>query len=192
RSSESTSNIPSSSRTSMQPTLTVPQFVLPSFGEEFKDETSMTEAPKIGLTAQVEANCNAQLAQLASGQNDAGQSGSNGPITSIAGIQAATLIPMALDQPKNEADKRFKCSVCSYSTNNKGTLKQHFCTHTGERRFVCSTCAATFTQGWVLRSHIQKVHKLPPFECGSCNERFDKSEELRAHLTEKLHARKRF
>ncbi|XP_074161471.1 zinc finger and BTB domain-containing protein 8B isoform X2 [Sminthopsis crassicaudata] len=49
--------------------------------------------------------------------------------------------------------KLHKCPFCPYTAKQKGILKRHIRSHTGERPYPCDTCGKRFTRQEHLRSH---------------------------------------
>ncbi|NXN82176.1 ZBT8B protein, partial [Bombycilla garrulus] len=53
--------------------------------------------------------------------------------------------------------KLHKCPFCPYTAKQKGILKRHIRSHTGERPYPCDTCGKRFTRQEHLRSHALSV-----------------------------------
>lgn len=69
--------------------------------------------------------------------------------------------------------KLHKCPFCPYTSKQKGILKRHIRSHTGERPFPCPLCGKRFTRQEHLRSHAYSVHKdCWPVPCKSCRRTF--------------------
>ena len=57
-----------------------------------------------------------------------------------------------------QANFRFVCQFCGYSTNHGTNLKRHIRTHTGESPFKCSICDFSCKQKHSLARHIRNIH----------------------------------
>lgn len=57
------------------------------------------------------------------------------------------------------ADRRFKCSLCTKDFNFKVHLENHERTHSGEKPFQCSQCNASFKQSYQLSVHSRKHNR---------------------------------
>uniref|UniRef100_A0A8C6TKR2 Zinc finger and BTB domain containing 8B n=1 Tax=Neogobius melanostomus TaxID=47308 RepID=A0A8C6TKR2_9GOBI len=68
--------------------------------------------------------------------------------------------------------KLHKCPFCPYTSKQKGILKRHIRSHTGERPFPCPLCGKRFTRQEHLRSHAYSVRTLLAVPCKSCRRTF--------------------
>lgn len=90
----------------------------------------------------------------------------------------------------------FFCSVCERGFSQKGNLKRHILTHTGEKPFHCSKCIKKYTTKYELKIHILTHSEDNPFQCSVCQKTFTRSNSLKRHLithsnkTEKHHEKK--
>uniref|UniRef100_A0A8C6TKP1 Zinc finger and BTB domain containing 8B n=1 Tax=Neogobius melanostomus TaxID=47308 RepID=A0A8C6TKP1_9GOBI len=68
--------------------------------------------------------------------------------------------------------KLHKCPFCPYTSKQKGILKRHIRSHTGERPFPCPLCGKRFTRQEHLRSHAYSSQRLLAVPCKSCRRTF--------------------
>ncbi|CAH2222248.1 zinc finger and BTB domain-containing 8B [Pelobates cultripes] len=72
--------------------------------------------------------------------------------------------------------KLHKCPFCPYTAKQKGILKRHIRSHTGERPYPCEICGKRFTRQEHLRSHALTVHRSNrPIICKGCRRTFTSS-----------------
>ena len=73
------------------------------------------------------------------------------------------------NQEKHTGDKRYKCSVCAYSTDHTCHFQDHQLTHTRDKPFKCGECGYSFTQMGNLQRH-QKTHSTcdKSYKCDEC------------------------
>lgn len=69
--------------------------------------------------------------------------------------------------------KLHRCPFCPYTAKQKGILKRHIRSHTGERPYPCEICGKRFTRQEHLRSHALSVHRSNcPIICKGCRRTF--------------------
>ncbi|XP_034043802.1 gastrula zinc finger protein XlCGF57.1-like isoform X3 [Thalassophryne amazonica] len=83
---------------------------------------------------------------------------------------------------QNSHLKTFKCSECGKAFSQKGHLKRHMTTHTGNTSFKCSECGKTFNQNFNLKTHMLIHTGERPFSCSECGKTFNNSSNLKTHL----------
>ncbi|XP_037129642.1 zinc finger and SCAN domain-containing protein 12-like [Syngnathus acus] len=86
-------------------------------------------------------------------------------------------------QPLDSEDvtKNFSCSDCGRKFAQRGRLKSHTRTHTGEKPFSCSDCGRKFAQGGHLKRHTRIHTGEKPFSCSVCGQKFSEGGHLKKH-----------
>ncbi len=84
---------------------------------------------------------------------------------------------------RTEANQRYKCSLCKYSSNQKWLLYRHVRCHTGEKPYKCKVCDYASADVSALRRHLERKHpSFKQFKCTVCGEAFLTSTQLKRHL----------
>ena len=78
--------------------------------------------------------------------------------------------------------KKWKCDVCSYSTDQRISLTRHTRVHTGDKPFKCDHCGKMFRQKCDLKRHIRVHTGERPFKCDCCPKGFTTSGALNRHM----------
>jgi uncharacterized Zn-finger protein len=85
--------------------------------------------------------------------------------------------------------KNYQCKICLRNFNEKGNLKTHERTHTGERPYKCTYegCESAFKTSGHLAEHFKIHNNSRPFKCNFCNGSFSRLSTLRTHLKSSFH-----
>ena len=81
-------------------------------------------------------------------------------------------------------EKSFSCLICDYKGSTKQNLKKHMEIHE-EAKLSCSFCGRTFRQKGALKAHVMTHTGERPYACSDCSYRCIQPGELRKHFLKK-------
>ena len=78
-------------------------------------------------------------------------------------------------------EKKFKCELCVYKTDNSGNLDRHFQNmHVKKRNFKCEFCIYTSKSNCFLNKHIKSAH-INKYKCDECEYESCRKDTLKVH-----------
>uniref|UniRef100_UPI00358F43F2 zinc finger protein 664-like n=1 Tax=Myxine glutinosa TaxID=7769 RepID=UPI00358F43F2 len=92
-----------------------------------------------------------------------------------------TETPLKRNQPTS-TDKKYKCTVCSYSSCRKWVFTRHTRVHTGEKPYTCRVCGKGFTSSSRCLVHMQIHSGEYPYTCTVCGKGFLESSPCQRHM----------
>lgn len=88
----------------------------------------------------------------------------------------------AMNRKSTSRPKGFKCQICDRDFTQKGNLKTHLMTHSGERPYECHTCGKNFTQKGNLDTHVKIHTDTKDHRCQYCDRGFTQRGNLKTHI----------
>ena len=82
---------------------------------------------------------------------------------------------------KQDSSKPYKCNVCDYSTNHRGSLKRHKTIHSEEKPYQCGICDFTTRYLGSMKQHQMRHSGEKPFKCEKCDFRSSSKRRLKRH-----------
>eukprot|EP01083_Nonionella_stella_P313240 1123599_1 len=77
--------------------------------------------------------------------------------------------------------RKWRCTLCDFTTKHPSNLAIHTRTHTGEKPFWCPICKMRFGRKDYLIKHIRVHTGERPYQCGICFKAFKQKSTLTTH-----------
>ncbi|XP_068188657.1 zinc finger protein 180-like isoform X2 [Antennarius striatus] len=88
-----------------------------------------------------------------------------------------------LQKPEEQCEvKAVVCPICGKRFCQRGDLRRHLKSHTGEKPLSCSVCGRTFTRLTNLVKHILGHTGKKPYSCSVCTKSFSSEDYIRSHM----------
>lgn len=81
----------------------------------------------------------------------------------------------------NIAEKKYKCTLCPYSSDLASNTRRHMATHTGIKPYKCPQCQKAFALKQHVKDHMLTHTDERPFKCPECGQSFRRKSSLQMH-----------
>ncbi|KAM6973330.1 sal-like protein 1 [Aplochiton taeniatus] len=111
------------------------------------------------------------------------------PLDDVGSLKDGSDDPQLAQLVENLHDKATdpnECVICHRILGGQGTLRMHYCTHTGERPYSCNEYGRAFSTKGNLKMHRAVHRSAPPMSaqhsCPICHRKFTSAVPLRQHI----------